>query len=149
MAGQCHGPRVGDDLALMFQPVEDARHQGVVRQVGERCREVGARDRRLSRMGRMQPGQARRTRSSRSAAKSRSTRDASGAVQGELDQAPDSASAARPASTSVDGQPRECGQAALGPGREAQECQGRTQAIERVARSNRPRRSIAVRSRRR
>ena len=56
--GSGDGARIGDDLALCFQPIDQAGHQGFIRQVGEGRRELGARDRRVPGMGRMQPAQS-------------------------------------------------------------------------------------------
>ena len=57
VAGERHRTRAGNDLALRLEPIEQTGHQCVVRQVGESRGELGARDRRQPRTGRVQPAQ--------------------------------------------------------------------------------------------
>ena len=56
-AAKRHGARIGDDLALCLEPLDQAGHQGFVRQVGEGRRELGTRDRRMPGTSRVQPAQ--------------------------------------------------------------------------------------------
>ena len=122
-------------LPWRFEPVDDARDQGVVGQVGQLRREVGARDRRLPRAGRVQPAQGAKHPVLQVGRELDQHADRPPRTDRELDQGARRRERRQAGFDLVDGQPGQRGEASLGPGREAEEGQGRAQALDRVGRS--------------
>ena len=134
MAGERHRARVANDLSLTVESIEDARDQAVIGQVRELRREMHPRDRRLARTGRVQPAQGPKHAVLQIGRELDQYADAASWTERELRQGARFHERRQPDFYLADSEAGQGGEASLGPGREAEESQGRAKAVYSVLR---------------